>query len=963
MTRPIPVSLGLGVLCVWASLTACSPTPGTPTGAVRTPVDFAFACEGAGQTQLPSLDERATSLDDARLCPDITLSDGRTVEGHGVGALLSSSPPGVILLQTNPHSSGGRRVLDSESATPGYTRIPVGEAPIRIVTAPDGSSFYAVSAGESSITRIVVESIQGPEGILFTTDEIPLPGAPSDALIVGDQLVVSAAHETALWFLDIATTPSNPALETLEVPGRVATINHVNGELILTWIDRPVLSRLTVEGAWIERGLVPACQDGLDQDKDGLIDAADPDCMDPEDDDESGTQEERLADDLDAGGQGFAGASPCEDGLDNDGDGLTDGDDSACAGGLDRGEWVANCADGIDNDGDGLTDTADTACYGPLDRSEGQLPATGPHRAVVVNAGEAGVFVYALSPGRHAVQVFDAAAGLEPVDVYDRDDIEIPELRHSPYAQDSTADPTVLPAIRVTGKPGLAFAGQRSSRLPSVGGIGLTAQRLRGEIWDHIIAPASGESRAALDFDISGAYRPAGCDPDRTDQCVQPLGDDDTYYVYMSRMDGRLQMIEAVRRGVPVHQMAQTHTDLELRGTAADRPSLSLRGKRVALGNNLPDGYAFLGPLLQESLAEKVTDESPATYRRYGLWPATDPELVPSQVWAITYEGVIPEAHGQLGSLDDTARLHAPHSRFCEAGVEVGDWVTITAPVDAVAPALRLAIPEVKTGDALCATLPAVYARIEMAVTQVGDRWVDVDLTNVRLRPEEPELDEDGILDEKLTSVSACTSALNDLLLTLTNQADSLQAVEVLEVGQLPARFSWEVRANEAWTVTGSQSGFFHRQRWDTESSACLVDEERDERLQGRLETLELSEDAYTQCPPSLEQIGIENVVALVGDDAPSLTNFSFEVQAFPGCAVSNAGTIETVAPQRDTTWSFNFYGPDAPKTVSAQSVLLGARTGAIDVSRHLVQLDTSGGKAHLLQVRPGIERLLQTFE
>ena len=98
------VGLGLG-------LGACSPTPATPTGAVRAPVDFAFACEGAGQTQLPTLDERATSLDNARLCPDIELSDGRTVEGHGIGALLSGSPPGVILLQTNPHSSGGRRVL------------------------------------------------------------------------------------------------------------------------------------------------------------------------------------------------------------------------------------------------------------------------------------------------------------------------------------------------------------------------------------------------------------------------------------------------------------------------------------------------------------------------------------------------------------------------------------------------------------------------------------------------------------------------------------------------------------------------------------------------------------------------------------------------------------------------------------------------------------------------------------
>ena len=963
MKRLIPVRFALGGLFLWTGLSACSPEAATPTGAVRTPVDFAFACEGVGQTQAPSLDERAASLDGARLCPDITLSDGRVVEGHGVGALLSASPPGVILLQTNPNSSGGRRVLDSQSAIPGHTRIPVGDAPIRILTAPDSSSFYAVSSGEHRLTRIVVESIQGPEGILFTTDEIPLPGAPSDALIVGDQLVISAAHETALWFLDISTDPTSPPLETVTVPGRVATLNHVNGELILTWIDRPVLSRLTVDGAWIERGLVPACQDGLDQDQDDLIDHLDPDCVDPEDDDESGNAEQRVADDLSAGPQGFAGVDPCADGVDNDGDGLTDGDDRACASGLEHGEWIANCSDGIDNDGDGLTDTADTACYGPRDRSEGQLPATGPHHAVVVNAGNAGVFVYALSPGRHELRIFDATSGLEPVDVHDHEGIEIPDLSHSPYEQGTTEDPTVLPGIRVAGKPGLAFAGQHSNRLPSVGGIGLTAQRTRGEIWDHIITPEAGESRASLDYDLSGVYRPAGCDPEFTDRCVQPLGDDDTYYVYMSRMDGRLQMIEAVRRGVPVHRMAQTHTDADLRGTAADKPSLSLRGDRVALGNNLPDGFPFLGPLLQESITERVTGESPATYRRFGLWPPADPELVASQVWSITYEGALPGAQGELGALDDTARLHDPHAQFCGAGVEVGDWLTITVPFDTVDPALRFASPQVKVGEAICATLPEVYAQIEMSVTKVGDHWVEVDLTSARLRPEEPALDEAGILDQKQTSASACTSALEDLRLTLTNQPDSFQSVASLESSQLPRRFSWEVRASEAWTVIGSQSGFFHRQRWDAESASCVVDESRDQRLQGRLRTLDLDPDAYTQCPPSLEQIGLENVVNLVGSDAPSLTNFSFEVQAFPGCVATDAGTIETVMPQRDTTWSFNFYGPDAPKTVSAQSVLLGARTGTIDVSRHLVQLDTSGGKAHLLQIRPGIERLLKTFE
>jgi hypothetical protein len=53
----------------------------------------------------------------------------------------------------------------------------------------------------------------------------------------------------------------------------------------------------------------------------------------------------------------------CDDGLDNDCDGATDGDDSDCTAtqcsGKEKGK---RCSDGIDNDCDGLTDGADTDC-------------------------------------------------------------------------------------------------------------------------------------------------------------------------------------------------------------------------------------------------------------------------------------------------------------------------------------------------------------------------------------------------------------------------------------------------------------------------------------------------------------------------------------------------------------------------------------------------------------------------
>lgn len=83
------------------------------------------------------------------------------------------------------------------------------------------------------------------------------------------------------------------------------------------------------------------CDDGLDNDLDGLIDLADPDCQ-------GSPQTETI----------------CSDGLDDDADGSTDCADSDCAGILPCGAEgkTTTCSDGIDNDGDGMIDCADPGC-------------------------------------------------------------------------------------------------------------------------------------------------------------------------------------------------------------------------------------------------------------------------------------------------------------------------------------------------------------------------------------------------------------------------------------------------------------------------------------------------------------------------------------------------------------------------------------------------------------------------
>ena len=107
----------------------------------------------------------------------------------------------------------------------------------------------------------------------------------------------------------------------------------------------------------------PACRDGIDNDGDGLSDyPADPGCVDADDNDESNPP-----------------PAACEDGVDNDGDGLTDYPaDPGCSSAGDDDEYnapEAACNDGVDNDGDGKIDfPADPGCGSADDSDETDLP-------------------------------------------------------------------------------------------------------------------------------------------------------------------------------------------------------------------------------------------------------------------------------------------------------------------------------------------------------------------------------------------------------------------------------------------------------------------------------------------------------------------------------------------------------------------------------------------------------------
>jgi hypothetical protein len=103
------------------------------------------------------------------------------------------------------------------------------------------------------------------------------------------------------------------------------------------------------------------CGDGIDNDGDELIDAADPGCDQPGCE-PSGIQPKKCQEDTDS-----VPVDDCEDGLDNEPDGFTDAEDPDCQEGGSGDETnddspLDDCEDGLDNEPDGFTDAEDPDC-------------------------------------------------------------------------------------------------------------------------------------------------------------------------------------------------------------------------------------------------------------------------------------------------------------------------------------------------------------------------------------------------------------------------------------------------------------------------------------------------------------------------------------------------------------------------------------------------------------------------
>ena len=471
---------------------------------------------------------------------------------------------------------------------------------------------------------------------------------------------------------------------------------------------------------------LPRCANSRDDDGDGLVDAEDPGCAGPLDQDEVESTEAAPCLDWskDAAVCVYAGASQdapggpaaCEDGLDNDGDGLVDADDpgcfaallapdglvadsewdgrliSACADGVPNpvpehlagryeappGAWDAtspgcfderdaveaarrpepDCSNGLDDDGDGHIDGADPGCFGPGDDDEDDgtvLPSCGDG---LDNDGDG--LIDADDPqctSSGGVEGGWRAAGLAGL-------FPTPDGRFL-YILHRWQQAVVI----VNAQTGAVLDTQAD--VPFSSGLGISLGASPTDLAWACGRPADAEAGAdgaEPSETTASPARPEPCRPDSPDVLA-----------YVTRADGQISALQVKRRGVDVHGLADLDSDT--------------RDRIGTVTLHAPDGSALATADAPPAWAPRFSS-SPASRGGPGdygisltslLGPDNDhgltvgPGTLGNYTWYAVWEGVVPYSERTTGTFEAGASgwLRDSEQDFCRLGVVPGDRVLV----------------------------------------------------------------------------------------------------------------------------------------------------------------------------------------------------------------------------------------------------------------------------------------------
>ncbi len=492
--------------------------------------------------------------------------------------------------------------VDTDPMIPGFTRLDVGTSLTDIRSRPDSSLLFALDSAEG--TLVVVDPVT------WGFDTYPLPDPPSRILLSddGSSALVSfpAQGKVCRFPLDEAGKPGDG--DCLKLGGQPSSLAAGGDVIVVGHLHAPVLHVLaadTLEQVGVV-GLVPACADQVDDDQDGLVDGQDPDCMDRSDMDE-------------------AAPLPCD----------PEGGEECPA------PLLAACANGADDDGDGLTDLLDPGCRNRFDGSED---------------------TDALLSG-----ATDPATGFLPLPCADGVDNDLDGKTDFPQdldcfaAGDSSEQglPPPLTEVAVDADGKLAYAVHRGAGAVMIANL---------ETMQAVQPGADGDSQAAaLDLFAGRMGIPVSGGP--TDVLFSPS--EDGLSAYVTDGAGRLSRIVVSNQDGAVHRVEEDGEDES--PTSAGKPHLYVDGAEVQLGLSPAVGYPNLGPLMVETL-----DEAEGTKRYYGIEFSSDERAHRAETWTVAYEGILPGSSKLMFHVAGANQVVTAGGSLCELGLRPGDLLVVT---------------------------------------------------------------------------------------------------------------------------------------------------------------------------------------------------------------------------------------------------------------------------------------------
>jgi hypothetical protein len=727
-------------------------------------------------------------------------------------------------------------LLDTSLDVPGINGFRVGDGPVSVTATSIPGLIAVVSEREASIAfvdaafqRIVPIDV---DGVLL--ERVALSSAPGHVAAFDDYPVIAwtlsapSAVETATYSLtcgggDRLRSDCEPVL-TLSRGGRVAldapaafVAVHPDGRLWVTLSGLPDISVLGVAGAGLEScsgvpclvhrsTVAPSCDDGLDNDGDGSVDAADPQCFGPSDD-ESGLlydgRTTECGDGLDNDGDGSIDAADgdcrtaagisesaasavdnCSNGVDDDLDGAADNDDTSCSSGTVEAERAVEpavsdalplCADGEDNDGDGLIDEVDPNCYGAATQSESATALSTAGAVVVFPEGDYVAVVDVTTP---QLIVYDA-------ETYARIDVNGADRLRTGYG-------IFIP-----------------SRLPTVAAVdslvvldGLLAGGERILVTDRLVHVAT-TGGIAYTFDIDRTFVITGVDGAEIQREVEVL---------MRRRDASASSAEVRGLGCALPNSIFAALDVQGIGCGDERlPSLAIVDENEInpdVTNWLSQpGLALVG--LPQRTAWTPTEDLDAIE----AVDVTNEYRVAGDNFEVIFEGVLPASERDDVVFAEPGVLRAlgaepcdAVSDVCSAGLSINDCPELVAlcedGVDVCAADMDVC--------ALCPSACAGAVDFCAAGVVAGDTVV---LETPRFAPDANGAC-DGVAGGDSTSVrweyevlAVTPDALTIAPLTVDDPRIEPAAATFVPEGDCWGRpFSVEVRAHDSWVLNGTRS-------------------------------------------------------------------------------------------------------------------------------------------------------------